>query len=113
MKRLTRPSRIRYLRGSSTWHENLGFGFPLGWCLRLVVGESPRKPAGDFLPGEEWANEGISKRCMLIRAQVTLPGPVAHRVGAGRPDDIRSSNSADFLGIHRNWPRTERHLYYR
>ena len=35
--------------------------------LSPVAGERPRKPAGDFQSDEERANEGISKRRMLVR----------------------------------------------
>jgi hypothetical protein len=54
--------------------------------LSPVAGERPRKPAGDFPSDEERANEGISKRRMLVRPSVTLPGPITDGVGAGRPE---------------------------
>ena len=54
--------------------------------LRFVIGKRPRKPAGDFLPAGKRACEAIRQRRVLIGGELALPGPVAHGVGADRPE---------------------------
>jgi hypothetical protein len=54
--------------------------------------ESPRKTASDFLSREERTNEAISKRRMLVRAQVTFPSPVSDGVGTGRPETATAAD---------------------
>ena len=58
-----RPRQIRYLQVSSMWHENLGSGLVSNTSARSPA-NVPKNPLGS---DEEQANEGISKRRMLVR----------------------------------------------
>ena len=54
--------------------------------LGLVIGKRPRKSTRDFLSAEKRPDKRIGKICVLIGGKMALPGPLAHRVGADRPE---------------------------
>src|SRR5580692_1788253 len=64
--------------------------------LGAVLVKRSRKPACDFLPAEQRAQERVGKWCVLVGGELALPGSVADAVGADRPE-IRAA--ADELAV--------------